>query len=77
MVERVFFSRYLTACAKDVNENTLKTYSLSKLLEFNERSPVHYNANWMRTHEIPKIGLYMGHSLKDKRKMLETKNIKL
>jgi hypothetical protein len=75
MVERLLFSRYLTACAQDVNENTLKIYSQSKLLEFSERSPVHYNADWMRIHEVPKIWLYMGHSLEAKRKMLNDKKL--
>ncbi|EKE27556.1 MAG: hypothetical protein ACD_3C00192G0001 [uncultured bacterium (gcode 4)] len=77
MVERVFFSRYLSACSNETNEVSLKAYSLRKLLMFNERIPVHYTADWHRTHELPHIWLYMSHSLESKRKMLNDKNVKL
>ncbi|MDD2486920.1 MAG: hypothetical protein PHS92_00935 [Candidatus Gracilibacteria bacterium] len=77
MVERLFFSRFLTACNKDVNENSLKSYALSKILLFNERTPVHYTNDWKRTKEFPEIGLYMNHEMEEKKEMLNNRGIVL
>ncbi|EKE29564.1 MAG: hypothetical protein ACD_2C00145G0001 [uncultured bacterium (gcode 4)] len=77
MVERVFFSKYLTACSNEANEVSLKAYALRKYLDFKERTPVHYTADWDRTSEFPKIWLYMNHSLQEKRKIIQKTDIKL
>lgn len=70
MVERLFFSRYLDACAKYVSENELKKYALSKLMIFEERMPVHADSSWNRKSEAEEIWLYMNHEIQEKIKAI-------
>lgn len=75
--EKLFFARYLRSCGKEFGREVGKrTYGLSKLLVFKERSPVHSHINkhgfWIRKHFWPKIGLLTHHDPGAKQKAFRT-----
>lgn len=77
MLEKLFFSKFVTTCSKTSIQNKVKEYSLSKILFFKERYPIHKNSSWIRNMSFPKIDLYTNHDFVEKREVFIKKDLKI
>jgi len=75
MLEKLAFAKFIKANGTQYNGMYSRDFALSKTLLLKERMPVHLNAEWLRKHYWPRMGLLTHHEAEPKRKILKKMNI--